>query len=105
MDIGPYARLAQGRLLVDAGQGPQLVWQGVLSLPDKDLDGAAWTLQVQPGQLLARPVAALPAGDSVAGLVGGYPLAGATFWAVFLLAYVGVLIALRFQRTGTPTGA
>ncbi len=98
VDQGPYARLAQARLVVDAGQGPQLVWEGVLSLPDKDLDGAAWTLQVQQGQLLARPVAALPAGDSIAGLVGGYPLAGATFWAAFLLIYVGVLVGLRRGR-------
>lgn len=97
VSTGPYARLAQGRLMVDSGNGPQLVWEGVLSLPDRDSDGAAWTLQVQQGQLAARPVAALPAGDSVAGLVGGYPLAGATFWGVFLLTYVGVLVALRVR--------
>jgi hypothetical protein len=102
VDIGPYARLVQGRLWVDQPAGRTLAWEGVLSLPDQDSDGAAWTLLIQGGGVVARPVATLPAGDSVAGLAGAYPLAGVTFWAVFLLVYVGVLIALGRRTKPAP---
>ena len=80
------------------GDSGKLVWEGVLSVPDRDSDGAAWALMNQQGQLVARPMVAFPAGDSVAGLVGGYPLAGLTAWGLLLLAYVATLIALSRTR-------
>jgi hypothetical protein len=98
VDSGPYARLVRGRLWVDQPAGRKLVWEGVLSVPDRDSDGAAWALMNQQGQLVARPMVAFPAGDSVAGLVGGYPLAGLTAWGLLLLAYVATLIALSRTR-------
>lgn len=101
VDVGPYMRLVPGRLWVDQPSGRVLAWEGVLRLPDRDSDGATWTLQAQTDGLVARQVAALPAGDAVAGLASDYPLVGVTFWAVFLLVYVGVMVALG-RRSREP---
>ena len=102
VDSGPYVRLLQARLWVDQPQGRTLAWEGVLSVPDRYSDGAAWTVRVDKGALVAHPIAALPAGDTIAGLVGGYPLAGLTFWGVFLLVYVAAMVALGRRAPAAP---
>ena len=101
---GPYVRLLRGELWVDQPTGRAQAWQGVLSVPDRDTDGAAFALQVRDGAVVARPMVAFPAGDAVAGLVGGYPLAGVTFWALFVLALSATLVVLRW-RAPAPDGA